>query len=330
MLTMSCSENDDMLSLRQRRDQLIHLLRCGQFELRKWASNSSTLLDDIDPSNHGLACSKSISVDERVKILGVVWNPVRDVFQFKVHLNQSVPDSKREILSTIAKLYDPLGWVSPVVVSAKILMQELWRSQISWDQSIPESLKVRWQLIYSKLSYLNDVSIPRWTSFHSDTRIELHGFADVSTRAYAAVVYLKTFSGSRDITVSILASKSKVAPVSPLTIPRLELSAALVLSQLMRFVRNSLSLNSAPVFLWTDSTIVLTWVRSHPSRWTTLVANRVARIHANLPDATWRTFRLRVIPPIAHLADFMRTNCSVMTCGGAVHHGSSPIRQSGL
>jgi len=168
---------------------------------------------------------------------------------------------------------------------SKIFMQELWRSQISWDQSIPESLKARWQLIYSKLPYLNEVSIPRWTKFHSGNRIEVHGFADASTHAYAAVVYLKTFSVSGNITVSLLASKSKVVPVSPLTIPRLELSAALVLSQLMLFVRNSLCLNSAPVFLWTDSTIVLTRVRSFPMDH---IRGQSRIQNSNLPDEAWR------------------------------------------
>jgi len=102
--------------------------------LRKWASNSPSLLADLDPSDHGLACSKAIAGDEKVKVLGIEWNSARDVFQFKVVLEKTVPNSKRAILSVIARLYDPLGWVTPATVSAKIVIQQLWRLQIDWDE----------------------------------------------------------------------------------------------------------------------------------------------------------------------------------------------------
>lgn len=154
---------DDVNSLRLLRDQLVSLLRCGGFELRKWASNEAALLADIDPNNHGLACNKSNATDEQIEVLGIIWNPARDVFQFKVVFDKITPTTKRQILSTIARLYDPLGWVIPVTVSAKIIMQHLWRLQISWDAPAPDSILVKWQQFYTKLSYLNDISIPRWT-----------------------------------------------------------------------------------------------------------------------------------------------------------------------
>lgn len=118
---------DNLAQLRETRDQLIGLLSQGGFMLRKWASNSTQLLDDIDPSDHGLACSKNLATDERVKVLGIGWNPSFDRFQFNVTLDSCVPNSKRAILSAIAKLYDPLGWVTPVTILAKILIQRLWR-----------------------------------------------------------------------------------------------------------------------------------------------------------------------------------------------------------
>lgn len=136
--------DNEIESLRKIRDQLIALLRRGKFELRKWASNSPSLLADLDPSNHGLACSKAISSDKKVKVLGIEWNPARDVFQFKVVLEKTIPNSKRAILSVIAKLYDPIGWVTPATVSAKNFMQQLWRSQINWDEQVPEYIFARW------------------------------------------------------------------------------------------------------------------------------------------------------------------------------------------
>ncbi|XP_036146380.1 uncharacterized protein LOC118646806 [Monomorium pharaonis] len=280
---------DDLTHLRTVRDQLVSLLRCGRFELRKWSSNSPALLADIDPEDHGLACDKQIAIDDRVKILGIVWNPSRDVFQFKVTLADPLPRSKRAILSTIAKLYDSLGWVTPVTITAKILMQQLWRLQTSWDGDIPEPLLGQWKVLYAQFSKLNDIQIPRWSGVHADiVHAELHGFADASSLAYAASVYLKVVTVSGDTTLSLLAGKSRVAPIAPLTIPRLELSAAVLLVRLMQFVRKSLADRATPCICWTDSTIVLAWVRAHPSRWKTFVANRVQDIQSRLPDAEWR------------------------------------------
>ncbi|XP_011858095.1 PREDICTED: uncharacterized protein LOC105555679 [Vollenhovia emeryi] len=279
--------DNDIASLKQTRDQLISLLGRGLFELRKWASNSSSLLDDINPSNHGLACSKAIASDEQVKILGIVWNPSRDLFQFRVCLDRSVPRSKRSILSTIARLYDPLGWVTPVTTSAKIFMQRLWCSKLDWDTEVSGILSSQWQTIYAKLTHLNEVTLPRWTGVQPHSAVELHGFSDASTMAYAAVVYLKVTSPLNVSHISLLASKSKVAPISPLTVPRLELAAAVLLSRLMKFIRTSLHLESASCFCWTDSMIVLTWLRSHPSRWATFVANRVHAVQTNMMDALW-------------------------------------------
>lgn len=278
----------DITSLKGTRDQLILLLRSGKFELRKWASNSAALLEDLDPANHGLACSKAIAIDEKVKILGIFWNPAQDKFHFLVNLNSACPRSKRAILSTIARLYDPLGWVTPVTVATKIFMQRLWRSKVSWDEDIPEHLFSQWQTMYAQLGALNQIKLDRWTGNQPDARLELHGFADASTSAYAAAVYLKVISSSGDVTISLLAGKSRVAPLAPLTVPRLELAAALLLSRLTSFVRAHLDRGTIPCFCWTDSTIVLTWILAHPSRWNTFVANRVLAIQTTLPDAVWR------------------------------------------
>lgn len=110
---------DNIELLRQKREQLTALLR-RSFDLRKWASNSSTLLSDIDPENHGLACDKTLQSDENLKILGVSWIPASDVFQIQVACASEMPESKRAVLFTIARLFDPLGWVTPVTITAKI------------------------------------------------------------------------------------------------------------------------------------------------------------------------------------------------------------------
>ncbi|XP_071577733.1 uncharacterized protein [Temnothorax nylanderi] len=100
---------DDIPLAIQTRDQLISLLKRAGFHLRKWASNNPLLLEGIDPQDHGLASAKTLESDERLKVLGIKWHPHMDVFQFDVTLAESVPDTKRSILSTIARIFDPLG-----------------------------------------------------------------------------------------------------------------------------------------------------------------------------------------------------------------------------
>lgn len=122
---------DDKILARQTRDQVIALLNKGGFSLRKWASNSLDLLDDIDPHDHGLAQSRELREDEQLKILGLAWNSACNVFQFHVSQSSTTGETKRQILSDIAKLFDPLGWMTPVIIRAKILMQQLWANVLA-------------------------------------------------------------------------------------------------------------------------------------------------------------------------------------------------------
>ncbi|XP_070518977.1 uncharacterized protein [Cardiocondyla obscurior] len=167
-------------------------------------------------------------------------------------------------------------------------MQNLWCLQVGWDGALPPDVLARWQLMYSQFRCLNDVNISRWIHTSLDTRVELYGFADASTLAYAAVVYARLVNSRGEIVVSFLAEKSRVALLKPLTVPRLELSAALLLSRLLVFVRDTFTIAPSFLICWSDLTIALTWLRSHPSRWTTFVANRVDQIQELIPDASWR------------------------------------------
>lgn len=174
-------------------------------------------------------------------------------------------------------------------MTTKIFLQTLWRSQLSSDDAISSAIIHRWELIYRNLSSLNGLQIPRWTGRDSDSaHCELHGFADASTVAYAAVLYMRVKSLSGEVTLRVLIAKSKVAPLKPVSVPRLELSAATLLARLVEFVQESLNLKMVPSYCWTDSTVALSWIKSHPSRWRTFIANRVADIQSRLPNADWR------------------------------------------
>ncbi|XP_071573946.1 uncharacterized protein [Temnothorax nylanderi] len=279
---------DDIPLALQTRDQVISLLQRAGFHLRKWASNNPLLLEDINPKDHGLASSKPLDSDERLKILGIKWHPHTDVFQFDVTLAESLPDTKRSILSTIARLFDPLGWMAPVVITAKIMMQQLWLLRCKWDDVIPENLLRQWRDYYSRLPLLRQITIPRWTGYGSDTlTAEIHGFADASASAYGAVVYLKVthFDGTVDIT--LLLSKSKVAPLKPMSIPRLELLAAVLLARTIAAARSALTIAIHIYHCWTDSKVTKAWLSQPPSSWKMFVANRVHEVQTLLPNVEW-------------------------------------------
>lgn len=112
---------DDMLGLRQICDQVCALLLSGKFDLRKWSSNSTELLTDIAAENHGLSCDKTLQSDEQLKILGLSWNFASNSFLFRASFQSTTPRTKRSILSLTAKIFNPLGWVTPVIITAKVL-----------------------------------------------------------------------------------------------------------------------------------------------------------------------------------------------------------------
>jgi len=206
----------------------------------------------------------------------------------------SIPGSarrtKRSILSIIARLFDPLGWSTPVTIAAKIFLQKLWQIRVDWDEPIPAHLENEWISIEESLKAIDGLALGRWIKRGADTvECELHGFSDASQRAYAAAVYLRLKSLSNERSSMLLISKSKVAPIKPWSVPRLELAAAVLLSRLMEFVFNSFRLpETTPCFCWTDSSVVLAWVTQHPAKWKTFVANRVAEIQNRVPRASWR------------------------------------------
>ena len=262
------------------------LCMAGGFPLAKWQSNHPRFQTDF--SQHS-DCSKEVQLDDSsVKILGLYWHPQTDVIKFKPQPPHSGSKlTKRIILSEIAQLFDPLGLISPFTVRSKMLMQELWLVKLSWDEIVPTTFAVKWAQIKTDLLNISSISIPRWYHTNKTSKIELHGFSDASQLAMAAVVYIKVIDPSHSH-VSIVCAKTKVAPLKRLTIPRLELTAALMLTKLVRYVQSTLSITNARINLWTDSSVALTWINAHPSRWKEFVRNRVSSIHDLVPTSVWK------------------------------------------
>ena len=143
------------------REEVRTLLGKRKFQLRKWASNFASLLRDIYPADHDLANEKPLKEDESLKILGIFCIHIQDTYRFRIQLLGKLVLSKRSVLSLIARLYDPLGRVSPVVIIAKSLMQKLWLKSLSWDEPLPPDLINFWCSYHRNLPNLEQLSIPR-------------------------------------------------------------------------------------------------------------------------------------------------------------------------
>ncbi|XP_026475588.1 uncharacterized protein LOC113380637, partial [Ctenocephalides felis] len=211
-------------------------------------------IDDVVTSVDSLENTKIIvrdrqidfEIDNSTKVLGLKWNPLSDNFSFDIKLMWK-RWTKRHLLSVIARIWDPLGFLTPIVIKIKILMKKIWTLKIDWDEELPSFIITSWLAIYSELELLNNFEIPRYLKTSERGKCTLFGFADSSEQAYGAVVYIRSLNTQN----FMLISKSRVTPMKNQTLARLELCAC------------------------------------PANRWKTFVANRVSKIHDLLPNAQW-------------------------------------------
>ncbi|XP_017788506.1 PREDICTED: uncharacterized protein LOC108571047 [Habropoda laboriosa] len=262
----------------QLKTELDNILRSSGFELRKWASNETSILSPQ------IVDSKQLQIvpDTAAKTLGLCWNFDQDILTFSVKNSANPRITKRTILSDISQIFDPLGLIGPATIQAKIILQELWQLRVSWDESLPQHLHSQWNTFREELMQINNIKIPRYALTTDRKRIELHAFSDASERAYGACVYLRTLDNKNRWSTDLLCAKSKVAPLKVISLPRLELCGAQLLAQLVKRVRSSIDI-ACDEHYWCDSTIVLAWISSPSKQWKTFVANRVSEIQRLLP-----------------------------------------------
>ncbi|GFW67332.1 integrase catalytic domain-containing protein [Trichonephila clavipes] len=221
--------------------QVIELMKKGGFPIRKWASNESSMLESLPTELRSSSGSLHIEEDHLMKILGIIWNSKEDTFRINISPPNEVRPTKRQLLSTIAKIYDSLGFLSPTTIQLKILMQDIWKENISWDDPVTDCIFESWTQFKNQMKHLAEIQIPRYLAEDATAkRVLLIGFCDASQRAYAAVFYLRTELVTGKVHVSMITSKTRVAPVKSITLPRLELLAALLLSELYVVVLESL------------------------------------------------------------------------------------------
>lgn len=279
------------------RNELSALMNSAGYELRKWSSNDSRLLNGLPPDHLETPRTfdePSDDVTGFVKILGIQWNPKLDNFTYRLELPREDNVTRRIILSTVARLFDPLGWVCPVVFRMKLLLQSLLGSvddsrKIEWDAPASSDIVRQWLDITSDLPNLQRLSIPRCLKINKNARYTLHGFCDGSSLGFAAAVYVRTEHPNGSVLVRLLIAKTRVAPLkSNRTIPKLELSGATLLATLLNHVYSSSDMKFDEVTGWCDSTIVLAWLRTPPHKLQVFEGNRVAQITSSQVAIQWR------------------------------------------
>lgn len=172
-----------------------------------------------------------------VSALGVQWNPTADQFNFEIKTMNERPKTKRELLSQIAMLYDPVGFLAPVIMKARILMENAWKESVEWDDKMSENKIDEWQKIKTELPLVQSVAVPRWIGSGPNAKIQLNGFCDASNDAYCATIYVRSVNNDM-INVEFFVAKTRVAPKkNKLTIPKLELCGALLLTRVLKWQR---------------------------------------------------------------------------------------------
>jgi hypothetical protein len=265
----------------------------AKFNLRSWASNSPTLQQKA---------TKDGTVDTTpttdINVLGLRWNTSSDTIHFAT--TKSLPNNhelitKREVLQHSSSIFDPLWIIAPVTIGAKIFMQQLWQQSIDWDEPLNEQLQQEWLKLAVDLFAAQQTIIPRryhLTPTVSHNTPQLHVFVDASKLAYGAVAYLQQHSQ-----VAFVMAKTRVAPIKTLTMPQLELTAALIGARLASFIHNAIKnrYNALEVHLWSDSQIVLHWLSSN-KQLKQFVANRVRSIkYLFLPTSGTTAQQMRIL-----------------------------------
>ncbi|XP_057296268.1 uncharacterized protein LOC130625227 [Hydractinia symbiolongicarpus] len=246
----------------------------ANMNLRDWKSNSEEF-------NESLPLEDKI-LEENTKVLGMTWKSIRDTLHIATQRFNALEaaSSKRQVLTTIASIFDPLGYLSPATIEMKLFLQRLWIHGHKWDVELDNSLKDEWKAIITKTKNLADIAIPRYVGSEN---LELICFCDASRKAYATTIYLRSIKDGTTV-VNLVFAKSRVAPKKELTIPRLELLSVLIGCRSLEFVKRQLKIQTIKCILWTDSMCVLSWIKGTKTS-SVFVNNRISEIK-QLPNTT--------------------------------------------
>ena len=242
-------------------------------------SNKKEVLEAIPVEDHAKGIKElNLAVDPLPieRALGVLWCVENDSFRFCIELRDR-PLTRRGVLSTIGSIYDPNGYISPVTLKGKQILQQMCRDKLDWDSPVPEYLRPQWVKWRHEILELEKLEIQRCfkpNNFGSVKAVEMHYFSDASVEGYGQCSYLRLINEHDQVHCSFVVGKARVTPLKHKTIPRLELAAATTSARMSEFVRNELEYPEIQEFFWTDSRVVLGYINNEAKRFHVYVANR--------------------------------------------------------
>lgn len=268
------------------------LCASAKLRLHKFASNCKDVLEalpkddrakdlkDLDLRHDALPIQRS---------LGTFWCIESDTLGFRIELKDK-PLSRRGILSTISSVYDPLGIVSPVILTGKLILRDLCLQNVDWDDPVPDEILPRWERWRNELPLLENVAVQRCfkpCGFGKVMQSEIHSFSDASQSGIGQVSYLRLVNENKDVHVSFLMSKARVAPIKPVSTPRMELTAAVVSVNVTTMLQNELDYTSLQSVYYTDAEVVIAYIQNDARRFHVFVGNRVQHIRDRSKPEQW-------------------------------------------
>ena len=237
------------------------------------------------------------------KTLGVLWTADQDTctFSFKYSLTPEIELTKRNVLKKTATIYDPLGFLAPYVVRAKILIQQAWVEADGWDVPLPVHHQEQWRSWFQESTDLEGIRIPRCLKERQFTAVKasLHTFSDASEAAYGAAVYIRHEYEDKSTTTRLVGSKTRLSPLKAMSIPRLELMGAVIGLRLTKQISSALEIPLSQATFWVDSMNVIYWIHGQSRNYKPFVSHCVGEIHERSEPNQWR-----YVPTKQNPADF--------------------------
>ncbi|GFY05670.1 uncharacterized protein TNCV_4403371 [Trichonephila clavipes] len=243
----------------------------GMFDLRGWESSA-------------IPSESTTSL-----VLGLIWDKNSDTLEIdseSLKIDEKEKITKRKILSLVSRVFDPIGFLAPVMIQPKILLQATWKTKEAWDDEVNDEIRKKFLKWGKQLKYFKNIKIPRWLGVMEESNLSIHTFVDASKTAYAACIFLRSESNTGSVTVQLLQARSRITPMKTITIPRLELMAATIGARLFSSVKHALKISNIKTYFWTDSSTVLTWIIRR-EQWSVFVANRISEIRKLTTSEDW-------------------------------------------
>lgn len=273
--------------------EITSLCARGGFRLTKFSSNNQDVLNALDKRDKAKEMSQVNLGQEDVvnRALGVVWNVAKDNFGFSVPCKCDV-SSRRSLLATVGSIYDPFGVVAPALLPARLAFRDLCSDKtVDWDDPLIGPIATAVKRWATELPELNKLQINRCvkpTTFGRVISNQLHHFSDASEKGYASVTFLRMVDDCERISVAFICGKARVAPNKTVSIPRLELTGAVLSTKLESIIKPELEVELEESVFWTDSLTVLKYISNKEKRFHTFVANRLAMIQDVSTSNQWR------------------------------------------